>query len=220
MSNLAKIPNEVKLAPVKMPNEVKSPRIGIYAGTFDPIHSGHIAFALQSLEAAKLDAVYFLPERQPRYKHGVEHFGHRTAMITRALRPHNKLELLELPDKYFSITHTLPRLHIQFQGAQLVFLMGSDVVKHIASWPSLEQLFATSELCVGRRTQDSEQEIFAALAAAAAQPMKTTIIESYGKRISSTAVRMALYENRQIAGLLHSVRSYVKREWLYLRNSS
>ena len=47
-------------------------RIGIYAGTFDPVHAGHVAFALQSLEAAKLDRVYFLPERRPRGKRQVK----------------------------------------------------------------------------------------------------------------------------------------------------
>jgi nicotinate-nucleotide adenylyltransferase len=69
-------------------------RIGIYSGTFDPVHSGHISFALQSLKAAKLDKVYFLPERRPRNKQQVEHFGHRVAMLKRAIKPYPEFNVL------------------------------------------------------------------------------------------------------------------------------
>lgn len=40
-------------------------RIGIYSGSFNPVHAGHIAFALQALESANLKTIYFLPERRP-----------------------------------------------------------------------------------------------------------------------------------------------------------
>ena len=78
-------------------------RIGIYAGTFDPVHIGRVTFALQSLEAAKLDEVYFLPERRPRGKATPEHFGHRVGMLKRALEPHERLRVLELVDVNFSV---------------------------------------------------------------------------------------------------------------------
>ena len=212
--------NEVKHTPVKKPNEVKYARIGVFAGTFDPVHAGHIAFALQAVEAAKLDAVYFLPERRPRHKQGVEHVGHRSAMLERALKPHSKLHVLELPDKQFTVLRTLPRIRTKFPHEQLVFLVGSDVAKYMAGWPSVARLFSAAELCIGRRKEDSEGAIFDALAQAPSQPIKTTIIESHDKRVSSSAIRLALYEHRHIAGLLQSVRDYVKREWLYIKNPS
>ena len=68
-------------------------RIGIFAGTFDPVHAGHIAFALQAAEIAKLDEVVFIPERRPLSKSSTEHFGHRVAMIRQAIMPHSKLAL-------------------------------------------------------------------------------------------------------------------------------
>src|SRR4051812_4657029 len=94
-------------------------RIGIYAGTFDPVHSGHVSFALQALKAAELDKVYFLPERRPRNKQHVEHFGHRTAMLKRAAQPHSQFEVLEMVDISFSVERTLPKLQKQFEGDQL-----------------------------------------------------------------------------------------------------
>src|SRR5581483_3364510 len=85
-------------------------RIGIYSGVFDPVHAGHIGFALQAVERAGLDKVYFLPERRPYHKQGVEHFGHRVAMLKRATRPHPALSVLELEDISFTVERTLPKL--------------------------------------------------------------------------------------------------------------
>src|SRR5438270_13558590 len=109
-------------------------RIGIYAGTFDPVHAGHIGFALQAAQQARLDKLYFLPERRPRDKRGVEHFGHRVAMLRRAIKPHPKFGVLELPDISFSIERTLPRLEQKFQGDHLVFLFGSDAALQLPDW--------------------------------------------------------------------------------------
>jgi len=79
------------------------------AGTFNPVHAGHMAFALQSLKEAKLDMIYFLPERQPRHKQGVEHFAHRVAMLQRAIRPYRRFGVLELTDVNFTPERTKPR---------------------------------------------------------------------------------------------------------------
>ena len=103
-------------------------RIGIFAGSFNPIHAGHITLALKAIDVASLDMVYLMPERLPRHKSKLEHFGHRSAMISRAIRPHSKLALLELPERRFDVAKTLTSLERRFVGDQLVLLMGSDVV--------------------------------------------------------------------------------------------
>ena len=115
-------------------------RIGIFAGSFDPVHKGHVAFALQALKEAKLDNVYFLPEIQPRNKEGITHVGHRIAMLKLALAPHPNFYLLELPGRQFSVTKTLPRLEQKFAGHELFLLMGSDVYKNLSNWPNYERL--------------------------------------------------------------------------------
>src|SRR4051812_30950138 len=120
-------------------------RVGIYAGTFDPVHAGHLTFALQALTAAKLDKVYFLPERRPQGKQHVEHFGHRVAMLRRAVKPHPQFEVLELVDVSFSVERTLPELKNLFKASRLVFLFGSDVVARLQDWPKSELLLAESE---------------------------------------------------------------------------
>ena len=194
----------------------KSKRIGIYAGAFDPVHAGHITFALQALEIAQLDRVYFLPERRPRNKQGVEHFGHRVAMLTRASAPHRKFGVLEYVDISFSVARTLPRLQKQFRGDQLIFLFGSDAIVHLPDWPNVKQLLDSSELVVGVRASADVAIVRQQIAAWADQPKALAIFDSYAADVSSGAVREALRRRRPVRGLLSSVARYSNRHWLYV----
>ena len=197
-------------------NSAKPKRIGIYAGTFDPVHVGHVAFALQSSEAANLDMVYFLPERQPRLKQNVEHFGHRTAMLDKAIKPHKKFAVLELVDQSFSVARTLPKLNKQFQDSQLVFLFGSDVLTKIAQWPNAGQLLQYAELVIGLRNQDDRQAAHKIIESWPVQPIAVTMFPSYAPEVSSKQVREALGKGKSVPGTLTSVERYSNRNWLYV----
>lgn len=208
--------NEVKAAPVRTQSQVKRQRIGIYSGTFDPVHAGHIAFALQAAETARLDRIYFLPERRPRGKQQVTHYAHRVAMIRRAVRPYPQLGVLELEDKNFSVPRTLPRIERRFPGAELVFVCGSDVLGCMTVWPGVERLLERVELCIGGRYQEDVENIAIQLVRLPKQPIASTVVKSYAAAVSSSQIREALRAKRSVRGLLASVRDYATREWLYL----
>lgn len=191
-------------------------RIGIYAGTFDPVHVGHIAFALQSLEAAQLDKVYFLPERRPRNKQHVEHFGHRVAMLKQATAPHSQFEVLEMVDVSFSVERTLPKLQQLFAGNQLVFLFGSDIVPSFKDWPKVDRLLAHHELVIGLRFQHDREEIHRIVESWSTRPKAVTIFDSFAPDVSSGKVRDALRKRQAAQGLLRSVERYSDRNWLYV----
>jgi nicotinate-nucleotide adenylyltransferase len=191
-------------------------RIGIYAGTFNPVHSGHIAFALQAVQAANLDMVYFMPERRPREKQTVEHFGHRMAMLSRATEPHAKLELLDLVDVNFSVNRTLPQLQQEFPDSQLVFLVGSDVAPSLPSWPHIEQLLKQSELVIGVRAGDDMDDLKTTISSWELAPLAVTIFDSYAPTVSSRIIREALQKRQPTHGLLPSVQRYSDRHWLYV----
>jgi nicotinate-nucleotide adenylyltransferase len=199
-------------------------RIGIFAGSFDPVHAGHLAFALQAIKEANLDQVYFLPERHPRNKPDVEHFGHRTAMLSRAIRPHRHLGLFELPDSYFNVKRTLPKLRKEFAGAQLVFLMGSDAVLrlNLDNWPGkdLEKFLARDGLVVGLRSEQNIAAVAAALAALPQKPQSLHLIKLSSENISSSRIRQAFRHGLPAAGLLMSVGRYAKANWLYVSVSA
>lgn len=200
---------------VRLRSEAMHMRIGIYSGTFDPVHAGHIAFALQAASAAGLNRVYFVPERAPRGKRHVTHYAHRVAMIRRATRPYMQLEVLELEDKTFSVAHTLPRLRRDFPQSELVYLCGSDVIAHMAQWPHVAQFLQQVELCVGRRGNETQLSIEQVLETLPL-PLRVTFFDSHAPAVSSSQVRAALREKRGVRGLLASVKVYAAQEWLYL----
>lgn len=190
------------------------PKIGIYSGSFDPVHLGHITFALQAIEQAALNKVYFLPERVPRNKITFEHFGHRVAMIKRAIKPHNKLSILELDDKTFSIQKTLPQLEKRFPKADLVFLFGSDKISGIMNWPNAQRLLKTSEIVIGLRQDASLLSLVQATNNWPKQPLK--VINSYWPALISTDIRRSLSQGEEVKGLAKSVAKYINRNWLYV----
>jgi nicotinate-nucleotide adenylyltransferase len=191
-------------------------RIGIYAGAFDPVHVGHIGFALQALEAARLDGVIFLPERRPVNKPSVEHYAHRVAMLTRALAPHPKLSVMEMVDRRYTVKRTLPELEVLFPGDKLVFLMGSDALRHLPEWPHAERLLKRAELVVGVRSDSSPEDTANLVASWPVQPLGLTVFKSFAPGISSAEIRQALRANASALGLLSSVRRYAKQQWLYV----
>lgn len=195
---------------------MKTRRIGIYAGTFDPVHAGHIAFALQAIHAADLDEVHFLPERKPRGKEGVEHFGHRVAMLNRAIKPHPSFGVIELVDISFTIQRTLLELEKQFPDAQLVFLMGSDVAAAIPSWPRADRLLESCELVIGIRDTHELEVIQEEIESWPTKPLAATVFTSYAPEVTSSKVRHALRTGAKTTGLLHSVAKYSNKHWLYV----
>lgn len=190
-------------------------RIGIYSGTFNPIHAGHISFALQAIDESKLDKVYFLPERYRSDKSDVEHFGHRVAMIRQAVKPHNRLGLIELSDITFSVDRTLPKLESKFSNDQLVFLLGSDQLKFIKDWPNVDRLLKKTELVVGIRERDQDS-IKSLVKNLKSTTKKISLIDSYAPKVSSSKIRDALRRHQDTEGILTSVRRYSNQNWLYI----
>ncbi len=183
------------------------------------MHSGHISFALQAINVAHLDIVYFMPERHNRKKNDVAHYGHRVAMLKAALKPHAKLELLEMEDISFSVERTLPKLQARLKGQRLVFIVGSDKLKDIGNWPNAEYLLDGYELVVGIRSRDKNR-IDQLLEELPQKPRSVCLIDSYAGSVSSTKIRDALRRQRETDGILTSVRRYSNRNWLYISLAS
>lgn len=189
--------------------------IGIYAGTFDPVHSGHISFALQAVEQTGLDEVYFLPERKPSHKSEAEHYGHRVAMLRQAIRPYRKLGLAEVVEKQFSVTKTLPRLKRIFTGSSLTLLVGADVFVRLPDWQDVALLVQETGFVVAVRSRDELEAVLATIASLHIPAQSIYVLDSLRPEVSSTKMRYALSKNTHIDGLLTSVAQYAKREWLY-----
>lgn len=190
-------------------------RIGIYTGVFDPVHSGHLSFALQALDEVRLDEVYFLPERKPRFKPGAEHYGHRVAMLRHAIQPYTQLAIAEVVDKQFTVKRTLTHLRQISPDAILVFLMGADVFVKMPDWKDINRLVQGTEFVVSVRSQDELKAVLATIQMLHIPSKSIRILDSLRPEVSSTKMRYAIRRNKYVDGLLASVAKYAKREWLY-----
>jgi len=133
--------------------------IGIYPGTFDPIHSGHIVFAQKAGRECRLDTIFFLPENKPRNKHNVTSIHQRIHHIKQSIQAIDKLELHESASSRFSVTNTLDELETAFSDAHLTLLIGSDVALHMYQWPDIHLLVHVFQFAIGMRTTESLSDV-------------------------------------------------------------
>lgn len=167
-------------------------RIGILAGTFDPIHEGHIGFCLEAAERGHLEKVYILPEREPRFKQHVGMFTARIAAIKEAIAPHPNLGIITLDEPYFSVATTLPQLHAQFDPARITLLIGSDVAcMSLPNWQNLESLTMEVDFIVSIRGDSTVRDVQQCMRNIETHypTFRYTIIDSPHRDVSSSKIR-------------------------------
>jgi nicotinate-nucleotide adenylyltransferase len=120
-------------------------RLGIYGGTFDPVHTGHLLLARDALEQCRLDAVLFVPCAQSPLKKAGPLAGEtqRLAMLRLALKGEPRFWLsrceLDRPAPSYAVD-TAREIHDAFPRAQLFWLLGHD------QWEQLDQWHEPAEL--------------------------------------------------------------------------
>ncbi len=162
--------------------------IGIFPGTFDPVHEGHIAFALAVARDCGLDEVIFVPEHSPRGKTNVSTLPERITRIEKQIKTHPNLRVAELESRQFTVAETLPELRRLFDG-ELTLLIGSDVAAKLHLWPDLDQLLGEVRLAIGLRGEHTADEVRQTLSKLKAGG---AIIETPHKQLSSSQIRLKL----------------------------
>src|SRR3954447_16080191 len=113
-------------------------RLGLFGGTFDPIHLGHLVLAEQCREACGLDRVWFVVAGSPPHKPGERTaVGHRLEMARIAVAGHPAFEVAEIearrPGPHYSV-ETLEQVHRDRPGDELFFLIGADSLADLPFW--------------------------------------------------------------------------------------
>jgi len=159
--------------------------IGLFGGTFDPIHRGHLELARAARERCKLSRILFVPANIPPHKQRqpLSAFAHRYAMIALATAPEKDFvpSLLEAPDDLESGSRrkektrvekpnftidTVKRLKQSLKKADRLFLLiGIDAFADIAAWHQSEALFRECEFVVASRPGFSLADVANALPA-------------------------------------------------------
>ncbi len=152
---------------------------GLFGGTFDPIHRGHLALAQAALDHYKLNRIYFVPANIPPHKQRqpLSPFMHRFAMLALATAQHKAFvpSLLEAPveglgsskdkrEKPNYTIDTIRRLKQSFKASDRLFLLiGMDAFADIAKWHQSEALFRECEFVVANRPGYSLADVANAL---------------------------------------------------------
>ncbi len=192
-------------------------RVGIFGGTFDPVHYGHLIIAETASEELQLERVLFVLAPQPPHKNAVQltAVAHRLAMLRAAVAGNPRFEVstveLERPGPSYTVeTLRLLSRRPEYAGAQFHLIIGADSLAEFHKWREPETIRSLARLVVYPRPEKQAESEAAALTQADHQLGGNLI------GISSTDIRIKVKNNRSIRYLVpEAVRGYIRTHGLY-----
>jgi nicotinate-nucleotide adenylyltransferase len=225
------------MAPAR--SEPESPaRLGLFGGTFNPIHYGHLRAAEEVLEALRLQRLWFIPAAAPPHKtpQEITPFPVRLEMTRLAVGDHPRMEVSDIegqrPGKSYSI-ETLRTLRERLGAAwELYFILGLDAFLEIQTWKDYRDLFNLSHFVVLDRPGYDRSHLEAFLGREV-HPQFRPLPETAGFQhpsgfkvflqattlmdISATAIRSLVRQGRSIRFLLpEAVRGFIIKNKLFI----
>lgn len=186
--------------------------VGLFGGSFDPVHHGHLIVARAVAEAARLREVRFVPAREQPFKTGRHGAApeHRAAMLDLAVagEPGFRVERLELdrPGPSYTVD-TLRALRAREPGVRFALMVGADAARELPQWKEAVALPGLATLVVFARP---------GAAVPAGLPDRTIVVEAPQVDISATAVRARVRAGQSVRYLVpDAVAAYVAAHRLY-----
>jgi nicotinate-nucleotide adenylyltransferase len=186
--------------------------IGLFGGSFDPVHHGHLIVGQVAAEKLGLETLRFLPAREQPFKQGRHRTSpeHRAAMLSLAISgtPGFALEQTELDRPGPSYTaHTLEELQKREPGTDFVLLLGADAAAELPTWREAARIPELAQVVVfarpGSKLPDS--------------PWIRQVVEVPAVDISATEVRRRVARGQVIRYWVpDTVAEYIARHRLYL----
>ncbi|GJM16067.1 MAG: putative nicotinate-nucleotide adenylyltransferase [Thermodesulfobacteriota bacterium] len=215
----------------------KQKRVGLFGGTFDPIHFGHLRAAEEIKEILSLDRVYFIPSAIPPHKSDskITNSSKRLEMLRLAIEGNKYFDLsvFELQSETPSYTiKTLEYFNHAEPNTEYYFILGNEQFNHIESWKDYKRLFELSNFAVITRPGFSEPGLnkvplalkddflyYNCIENVISYTNKTkdiVFIEIKGIEISSTDIRTFVKSKKSIKYLVpDKVENFILSEKLY-----
>ena len=197
-------------------------KIGIYGGTFNPLHTGHLHGAKQAIKTLGLDKLILIPDCIAPHKQMPEGSAapeQRLEMLRIATKNEPRMEVsdIELKREGKSYTYlTVEQLHGLYPNAKLYLLMGTDMFISFQNWVEPERITAHATLAVMYRGEKGEAEaIDAAKAQMEAQGVEVELVKNDAINISSTQLRRLLAFRCAGPFLPEGVYDYIRSQGLY-----
>ncbi len=184
-------------------------RIGLYFGTFNPIHVGHLILANHMVEFSDLDEVWLVvtPHNPHKKKKTLLDDIHRLAMVRIAVEDYPKLKAsnieFALPQPNYTVD-TLVYLEEKFPGTQFCLIMGEDNLKGFHKWKNYEVILERHKMYVYPRISEGT------VATAFEDHPRITKVAAPIIELSSTFIRKGIKAGKNIRPMLpHSVWTYL-----------
>ena len=192
-------------------------RLGLFGGTFDPIHLGHLILAEQCREACRLDKVWFVVTASPPHKAGDRTpVSHRLEMARIAVAGHPAFEVSEIeakrPGPHYSV-ETLRALHADRPSDDLFFLIGGDSLADLPQWREPDGIARLATIVVVNRPGAADPAGLPDLGPGT-NPLACVIVPPIG--IASSDLRRRLAEGRTVRYMIpRGVEAYIDAQGLY-----
>jgi nicotinate-nucleotide adenylyltransferase len=197
-------------------------RLGIFGGSFDPVHNAHLALAAACQQQAALDEVWFTPTAiQPLKQKGPQATNsQRVEMLNLAIRdnPSWRVCTLEIDRGGPSYTiDTLRQIHEELPEALLFFLMGADAARDAPRWRDPAGIFQLATPLLVQRANDPQPDA-AALASLCPLHAKPLFVDMPPTNVSSSEIRCRIGAGQSIQDLVPpAVAAFIAEHGLYLR---
>ena len=193
-------------------------RIGVFGGTFDPVHNGHILPVEAAAMKFQLRRVLYLPARlSPHKDRPPTDARHRVAMLALALsgRPDWSIDLEELDREAPSYTvDTLRAIHARHPDDEIWLLMGTDTLAGFGRWKDPQRILSLARVAAFEREPFTGAKVELPKVAGLAD--RLTVFDAGSVRISATDIRSDLAAGRSIAGKVPGpVAEYITKHGLY-----
>ncbi|MGH7948625.1 MAG: nicotinate-nucleotide adenylyltransferase [Candidatus Binataceae bacterium] len=211
-------------------------RVGLFGGSFNPIHFGHLRAAEEVREALGLDLVYFIPAASPPHKADGElaPADHRLQMVRLATKGNRFFMVSDVEVRRMGRSYTIDTVRYFLatlrQPSTLFLLMGSDQFAELATWKDCDELATVCNLAVHTRLREGEsgpQRVsLAALERFGYSKANDHYVHSSGQTlyfvattnfpISASQIRRKIQRGESIGYLLPvDVADYIQRHALY-----
>ncbi len=176
-------------------------KIGLYFGTFNPIHIGHLAIANHMAEYSDLDKIWMVitPHNPFKKKSSLLNNHHRYQMVMEAVEHYDKIEPsnieFDLPQPNYTV-YTLAHLEEKYPQHEFCLIMGEDNLKSLHKWKNYEVILERHDIYVYPRISEGTVET------QFDNHPKIHKVDAPIMEISSTMIRKAIKEGKNIRPLL------------------
>lgn len=195
-------------------------RIGIFGGSFDPVHNEHIRFAETAIGQLRLDRLFVMPAHTPPHKQG-KVLTDDTARLEMCRLGFSKTEKTVVSDYEIanggtSYTYlTCRHFRSSYPDAEIFWLVGTDMLRNFYSWKNPDGILQDVELAVCGRNEETGWEKAAQAEFLQRFGKEFVFVDFNGAELSSTETRILVAAGEELDCLPESVAAYIQRQGLY-----